>query len=92
MKRSSEFMRAKGTSTPKEELAHMRVHPAETPGGKVRVEHVMKGKHGIGATHEFGPEQKEAFMSHMDTHSGLEGAAGGVEADSGEATGYPENE
>ena len=89
MIRSSEFKRSRGTESPKQELAHMRVHPA-TPGGKVKVEHIMRGKHGVAATHEF--DKKSDFMEHMDVHSGLEGKAGGVEADSGKATGYPEAE
>lgn len=92
MKRSSEFMRSKGMSSPKEELSHMRVHPAETLGGKVKVEHMMVGKHGVGAVHEFGPEQHEAFMEHMSKHSGLEGAGGEPEAHSNKAVGGLEEE
>lgn len=92
MIRSAEVMRAKGEGKkPPKVIAHIEIHPAM--GGGVRVEHHhTEPMHHPPAIHEFKAGDHEGFMEHIDEHAGMEGPAGGAEAHSNKATGYPEAE
>ena len=97
MIRSREVMRSKAPSPvmaehesgPSPELHHLRVTPHNTG---VTVTHHASPRAEAHATHNFNHGESEAFMEHLDQHSGMAGAAGEPEAHSSVATGGLEEE